>query len=85
MFLNYALKFYLKLYIWFFDPISLKSWIFGSLILVGAISACLFPLWPPKIRDGAYYLSLAGTCFVGLLFVLYFGMYNYILKKSKIA
>lgn len=65
-----------------YDPISLKSWIFGLFILLGTISACLFPLWPPKVRDGAYYLSIAGTCLIGLLFVLYIGIYHniYIFK-----
>jgi len=36
----------------------------------GAIAVCLFPLWPPEVRLGVYYLSVAAAGFVGLIFVL---------------
>ena len=39
----------------------------------GAIAVCLFPLWPPEVRLGVYYLSVAAACFVGLIFVLCIG------------
>ncbi|CAD5115854.1 DgyrCDS4794 [Dimorphilus gyrociliatus] len=58
-------------YVWVYDPVSLKTWIIGSFIVLGVIGICLFPLWPPKVRDSIYYLSILGTGFIGLLFFLY--------------
>ena len=37
-----------------YEPVSIKSWILGFLLVIGI---CLFPLWPGTLR--AYYLSLA--------------------------
>jgi len=41
----------------------------------GSIAVCLFPLWPPEVRLGVYYLSVAAACFVGLICVLCIGTY----------
>lgn len=37
-------------YVWIYDPIPMHYWLFGALLVVGAIVVCLFPLWPPSIR-----------------------------------
>lgn len=37
-------------YVWIYDPIPMHYWLFGALVVVGAIVVCLFPLWPPIIR-----------------------------------
>lgn len=54
-------------YAWFYDPTSTKSYIIGSLLILGAIGICLFPLWPSQVRDGVYYVSLAGASFLGAI------------------
>lgn len=55
-------------YVWIYDPIPMHYWLFGALVVVGAIVVCLFPLWPPIIRKGVYYLSIAAAGF--LVFIL---------------
>lgn len=37
-------------YVWIYDPIPMHYWLFGALLVVGAIVLCLFPLWPPSLR-----------------------------------
>ena len=44
-----------------------------SLSVLGAIAVCLFPLWPPEVRLGIYYLSLAAAGFVGFILSLCVG------------
>lgn len=55
-------------YVWIYDPIPMHYWLFGLLLVIGAIVVCLFPLWPPSIRKGVYYLSVAAAGF--LVFIL---------------
>lgn len=55
-------------YVWIYDPIPLHYWIYGFILVLGAIGICLFPLWPPTIRKGVYYLSVAAAGF--LVFIL---------------
>lgn len=40
----------LDAYVWIYDPIPFYYWIFGTLLVLGAIGMCLFPLWPPSVR-----------------------------------
>lgn len=54
-------------YVWVYDPTSTKTYIIGSLLILGAIGICLFPLWPSQVREGVYYLSLAGASFLGAI------------------
>ncbi|XP_037957978.1 translocation protein SEC62 isoform X3 [Teleopsis dalmanni] len=55
-------------YVWIYDPIPLHYWIYGLILLLGAIGICMFPLWPPMLRKGVYYLSIAAAGF--LVFIL---------------
>lgn len=55
-------------YVWIYDPIPIHYWIYGLILLLGAIGICMFPLWPPMLRKGVYYLSLAAAGF--LVFIL---------------
>lgn len=55
-------------YVWIYDPIPMHYWLIGALVVIGAIVVCLFPLWPPMIRKGVYYLSIAAAGF--LVFIL---------------
>lgn len=57
-------------YVWIYDPIPAHYWLFGALLVVGAIVVCLFPLWPPSIRKGVYYLSIAAAGFLVLILSL---------------
>nr|CAI5870269.1 unnamed protein product [Callosobruchus analis] len=58
----------LDAYVWIFDPIPFYYWIIGTLLVLGAICVCLFPLWPPSVRLGVYYLSvLAATFLVSII------------------
>merc|ERR1739838_688143 len=52
-------------YVWMYDPIPFWYYIVGGLCLFGAIAVCLFPLWPPEVRKGVYYLSVAAAGFLG--------------------
>lgn len=38
-------------YVWLYDPIPVHYWLFGALLVMGAIIICLFPLWPPSLRS----------------------------------
>lgn len=55
-------------YVWLYEPVSIKSWIFGFLLVIGVVGICLFPLWPSTLRDSVYYLSLAAASFI--LFII---------------
>ncbi|XP_035734587.1 translocation protein SEC62-like [Vespa mandarinia] len=48
-------------YVWIYEPIPVYYWFFGTLVVLGAIGLCLFPLWPLTIRQGVYYLSVAAA------------------------
>nr|CAG4644280.1 EOG090X0D00 [Lepidurus arcticus] len=58
----------LDAYVWIYDPVPYTYWLVGSLLVIGAVALCLFPLWPPTLRKGVYYLSVAAAGF--LLFIL---------------
>ncbi|XP_015597334.1 translocation protein SEC62 isoform X2 [Cephus cinctus] len=57
-------------YVWIYEPIPAYYWLFGTLVVLGAIGVCLFPLWPPSIRQGVYYLSVAAAGFLVFILVL---------------
>ncbi|CAJ0606887.1 unnamed protein product [Cylicocyclus nassatus] len=54
-------------YVWIFDPTPLYKKVIGLLMVIGTIVGCLFPLWPMWLRQGVYYLSLAGIGVFGLI------------------
>jgi len=60
----------LDAYVWIYDPIPFHYWIIGTLLVLGAIGVCLFPLWPPTVRLGVYYLSVAAAGFLVFIIVL---------------
>ncbi|CAK9828044.1 Translocation protein SEC62 [Anthophora retusa] len=55
-------------YVWIYEPIPIYYWFFGTLVVLGAIGVCLFPLWPSTIRQGVYYISVVAAVF--LVFIL---------------
>uniref|UniRef100_A0A8D9EII1 Oxysterol-binding protein n=1 Tax=Cacopsylla melanoneura TaxID=428564 RepID=A0A8D9EII1_9HEMI len=60
----------LDAYVWLYDPMPFYYWIFGFLVVIGSIGICLFPLWPPSVRMGVQYLSIAGACFIAFIIIL---------------
>lgn len=61
---------------WIYDPVNVKNFIIGMLIVFGAIGLCMFPLWPEAVRIGVYYLSLSAAGFVGFILFLVVGKYD---------
>lgn len=59
-------------FVWIYDPVPLKAWIVGTLLVVGAVAVCLFPLWPRTVRDYVYYLSIATAFLLGIIISLAF-------------
>ncbi|KAK6052316.1 translocation protein Sec62 [Cooperia oncophora] len=57
-------------YVWVFDPTPLYKKIIGLCMVLGTIVGCLFPLWPMWLRQGVYYLSLAGISLFGVIVVV---------------
>ncbi|KAF0309494.1 Translocation protein SEC62 [Amphibalanus amphitrite] len=55
-------------YVWIYDPIPTHYWLLGILLVLAIVAVCLFPLWPAKVREYVYYLSLAAAGF--LVFIL---------------
>ena len=54
-------------FVWIYDPTSTTTYIIGLLLILGSIGLCLFPLWPSQVREGVYYLSVAGATFLGAI------------------
>ncbi|KAM7312420.1 hypothetical protein ISCGN_009325 [Ixodes scapularis] len=59
-------------FVWIYDPVPLKAWIVGTLLVVGAVAVCLFPLWPRTVRDYVYYLSIVTAFLLGIIISLAF-------------
>ncbi|KAL0268422.1 UNVERIFIED_CONTAM: hypothetical protein PYX00_010375 [Menopon gallinae] len=60
----------LDAYVWIYDPIPFYYWVLGTLLVLSAIAVCLFPLWPPDVRKGVYYISIAAAGFLCLIVAL---------------
>lgn len=57
-------------YVWLYDPVPLYYWFVGGLVVIGTIAICLFPLWPPIVRLGVYYLSMTAAGFLVCIIAL---------------
>nr|CAG4642018.1 EOG090X0D00 [Eurycercus lamellatus] len=55
-------------YVWIYDPIPYYYWLAGGGVVLAVVALCLFPLWPPIVRKGVYYLSVGAAGF--LMFIL---------------
>merc|ERR1711988_1123897 len=53
-------------YVWIYDPTPWYYWVGGGAIVLITIAVCLFPLWPPWMRLGVHYLSIAAAGFWSL-------------------
>jgi len=58
------------IYVWKYDPVTPKKMFLGIIVMLGIIGVTLFPLWPPSVRIGVYYLSICGGIFVGSILVI---------------
>lgn len=57
-------------YVWLYDPVSIRTWFFGALVVMAGIALCLFPLWPKTFRSYVFYLSIAVATFLFTILVL---------------
>ena len=64
------------LYVWKYDPLTPKRIFLGVIVVLGIIGVTLFPLWPPQVRVGVYYLSVCGGIFVGSILGIAAGKYD---------
>merc|ERR1711988_819806 len=64
-------------YVWIYDPTPWYYWVGGTAIVLVTIAVCLFPLWPPWMRLGVHYLSIAAAGF--LVFIIALGIIKYII------
>lgn len=54
-------------YVWIYDPTSTMTYLIGLGLILGSIGLCMFPLWPSQVREGVYYISVAGATFLGAI------------------
>lgn len=57
-------------YAWFYDGPQWTTYIGGFVMVAVILIGVMFPLWPPVMRRGAYYLSLLFFALIGLFFAL---------------
>lgn len=77
-------------FVWIYSPTTVKQYIMGALLVFGCIGVCLFPLWPPTVRTGVYYLSLVLASLLGALlslavlkYIIFAGVWILTLGKIK--
>lgn len=70
MHMNQRFEDNLDAYVWLYQPTPLHYWIVGTLLVFGGIVLCMFPLWPPILRQGVYYTSIAAIGFLALILIL---------------
>lgn len=55
-------------YAWFYEGSQWTTYAGGLLMVVIMLAGVMFPLWPPVMRLGVWYLSIAALGFIGLFF-----------------
>lgn len=55
---------------WFYETTQLQTILGGIGIVIVVFGAILFPLWPPILRIGVWYLSMAMLGFIALIAVI---------------
>lgn len=53
-------------YTWFIAPSALSTYIGSGIMVLILLAGVMFPLWPPSLRLGVYYLSLGLLGLIGL-------------------
>jgi translocation protein SEC62 len=57
-------------YAWFYEGSQWTTYAGGVLMVAIMLAGVMFPLWPPTMRLGVWYLSIACLGLVGLFFVI---------------
>jgi translocation protein SEC62 len=57
-------------YAWFYEGSQWTTYAGGVLMVVIMLAGVMFPLWPPVMRLGVWYLSIAVLGLIGLFFVI---------------
>jgi len=57
-------------YAWFYEGSQWTTYAGGVLMVAFMLAGVMFPLWPPTIRLGVWYLSIACLGLVGLFFAI---------------
>lgn len=75
-------------YVWIYQAASWKMRLYAVLILLGTLTAVMFPLWPESMRIGVWYLSMFALGLIGLLLaiavvrIILFGLTMVVLKPG---
>ena len=57
-------------YAWFYEGSQLTTYLGGVAMVAVMLAGVMFPLWPPIMRLGVWYLSIAVLGLIGLFFAL---------------
>ena len=57
-------------YAWFYEGSQWTTYAGGLLMVVIMLAGVMFPLWPPVMRLGVWYLSIAVLGLIGLFFAI---------------
>lgn len=57
-------------YAWVYQKPNPYILLYALLAVAAVFSVILFPLWPPVMKRGVWYLSMGSLCFIGLFFVM---------------
>lgn len=57
-------------YAWFFEGSQWTTYAGGAAMVAVMLAGVMFPLWPPTMRLGVWYLSIAMLGLIGLFFVI---------------
>jgi len=57
-------------YAWFYEGSQWTTYAGGLLMVIIMLAGVMFPLWPPVMRLGVWYLSMAVLGLIGLFFVI---------------
>lgn len=55
-------------YTWFYEPVSIFTYLYAVLALSAIFAIVLFPLWPFAMRKGVWYISMAALGLIGAFF-----------------
>jgi translocation protein SEC62 len=59
-----------EFYAWFYDGPQWTTYVGGLIMVAVILAGVMFPLWPPIMRLGVWYLSIAMLGLIGLFFAL---------------
>lgn len=57
-------------YAWFYEGSQWTTYVGGAAMVAVMLAAVMFPLWPPTLRLGVWYLSIGVLGLIGLFFAI---------------